>query len=208
MTKGAFRSIQTGLHTLGYTPGPIDGMDGPKTRMAALAFGSDAPGKPAAGVIKPSTSAMIYQGASRHPVREIIVHCSATRPEWMDGRPIAEKVAEIRRWHLANGWNDIGYHWIIDRPGKVLVGRGETVIGAHTVGKNSGTIGVCLIGGHGSAETDSFSDHYTRAQDVTLGQMIDAISSRTQIERVSGHNEYAAKACPGFNVPKWIEGRA
>lgn len=207
MTKEAFRSIQTGLHALGYGPGPIDGLDGPKTRMAALAFGTDAPGKPAAGVIKPSSTAMIYQGAAGRPVREIIVHCSATRPDWMAGRPIAEKVAEIRRWHLANGWKDIGYHWIIDRDGKVLAGRGETVIGAHTVGRNSGTIGICLIGGHGSAETDSFSMHFTHQQDVTLGQMIDAISSRTQIERVSGHNEYAAKACPGFNVPAWMKGK-
>lgn len=207
MTKEAFRSIQTGLHALGYAPGPIDGFDGPKTRMAALAFGTDAPGKPAAAVIKPATKAMIYQGAARHPVREIIVHCSATRPDWMVGRPIAEKVAEIRRWHLANGWNDIGYHWLIDRDGKVLAGRAETAIGAHTVGRNSGTIGVCLIGGHGSAETDSFADHFTHQQDVTLGQMIDAISSRTQIERVSGHQDYAAKACPGFNVPAWMKGK-
>lgn len=207
MTKQAFRSIQTGLHALGYAPGPIDGLDGPKTRMAALAFGSDAPSKPSAAVIKPSTRAMIYQGTARHPVREIVVHCSATRPDWMDDRPIAEKVAEIRRWHLANGWNDIGYHWIIDRDGKVLAGRAETVIGAGVAGHNSGVIHVCVIGGHGSAETDSFGDHFTLAQKVTLGQMIDAISSRTQIERVSGHNEYAAKACPGFNVPAWMKGK-
>lgn len=207
MTKEAFRSVQTGLHALGYRPGPIDGRDGPKTRAAALAFGQGAPAKPAAGVIKPSTKAMIHQGAARHPVREIIVHCSATRPDWMAGRPIADKVAEIRRWHLANGWSDIGYHWIIDRDGKVLAGRPETVIGAHTVGRNAGSIGVCLIGGHGSAETDSFSDHFTRAQDITLGQMIDAISARAQIERVSGHNECAAKACPGFNVPAWMKGK-
>ncbi|MCZ0963903.1 peptidoglycan-binding domain-containing protein [Paracoccus benzoatiresistens] len=91
MTKDAFRSIQTGLHALGYTPGPIDGIDGPKTRKAALAFGSDAPAKPSAGVIRPSTKAMIYQGSAHYTVREIVVHCSATRPDWMEGRLIAEK---------------------------------------------------------------------------------------------------------------------
>ena len=208
MSKEAFRSIQTGLHALGYSPGPIDGYDGPKTRAAAIEFGKGAPAKPATGVVTPSTGAMIYQGAAKHPVREIIVHCSATRPDWMAGRPIAERVAEIRRWHLANGWNDIGYHWIIDRDGKVLPGRKETVIGAHTVGRNSGTIGICLIGGFGSAETDRFSDHFTGQQDITLRQMIEAISTRTSIQRISGHNEYAAKACPGFNVPAWLKGLA
>jgi len=210
MSKEAFRSIQTGLHALGYAPGPIDGIDGPKTRAAAAEFGAGATGKPAVGVTKPTTSAMIHQGAARHPVREIAVHCSATRSDWMAGRPLAEKIAEIRRWHMAapNNWADIGYHWIIDRDGKVLPGRAENVIGAGIAGHNAGVIHVCLLGGHGSAETDRFADHFTPPQHITLGQMIDAISAHTRIERVSGHNEYAAKACPGFNVPKWMEGNA
>lgn len=212
MTREAIRSIQTGLNTLGHEPGPIDGLFGNSTRGAAerwLAAG----GKAAAAALEsisaaptPATSAMIFQGAKRHPVREIIVHCAATRPDWMAGRPLAEKAAEIRRWHRANDWSDIGYHWIIDRDGKVLPGRAETVVGAHTVGKNSGTIGICLLGGHGSAETDRFHQHFTPQQDITLRQMIAAISLRTSIQRVSGHHEYAAKACPGFNVPLWLKG--
>ncbi|MBM3604288.1 MAG: hypothetical protein FJX25_05900 [Alphaproteobacteria bacterium] len=209
MTREATRQIQTGLQGLGHDPGPLDGLFGAKTRAAAQAW-LDAGGKPAAPAVtlapKHATSAMIYQGSARHPVREIIVHCAATRPDWMAGRPIAEKVAEIRRWHLANGWRDIGYHWIIDRDGKVLAGRAETVIGSHTIGKNSGTIGICLLGGHGSAETDLFANHFTPQQDITLRQMIEAISSRTGIARISGHNEYAAKACPGFDVSTWLKG--
>ena len=206
MSKDAIRSIQAGLITLGYDLGKAgaDGWFGNDTRRAAQAW-LGAGGKPATPA-KPATSAMIYQGSARYPVREIIVHCSATPPEWMAGRPIAEKLVEIRRWHKANGWSDIGYHWIIDRDGKVLAGRAETVIGAHTIGKNTGTIGICLIGGYGSAETDAFGKNFTAQQDITLRQMIDAISSRTGIERISGHNQYAAKACPGFNVPAWSKG--
>lgn len=215
MTRQPTRSIQTGLAALGYDIGKAgaDGWFGRDTRAAGQAW-LDADGKPAPAqapappppVPARPTSTMIYQGAARHAVREIIVHCAATRPDWMAGRPIAEKVAEIRRWHLANGWKDIGYHHIIDRSGIVLAGRPETVIGAHTVGKNSGTIGICLIGGHGSAETDLFAEHFTPQQDITLRQMIDAISTRTAIERVTGHNEYAAKACPGFDVSTWLKG--
>lgn len=207
MTRDAIRSIQTGLAALGHSPGEADGLFGQNTRAATerwLAAGGRAAPTPAAP--KPTTSAMIYQGNARYPVREITVHCAATRPGWMAGQPLADKVAEIRRWHMAapNHWKGIGYHWIIDRDGKVLPGRAENVIGAGVVGHNNGVIHVCLLGGHGSAETDQFPEHFTYSQDVTLRQMIDAISARTQIERISGHNEKAAKACPGFNVPKWL----
>lgn len=153
---------------------------------------------------KPVSQGRILQGKNRVLVEEIIIHTSATRPLWMSGSTLAAKVAEIRSWHRANGWNDIGYHWIIDRDGAYMVGRAETTVGAHTIGKNTGTIGVCLLGGHGSAETDQFFDNYTFEQQEALLLLIEAIRSRTPIKKVSGHNEYAAKACPGFSVPRWL----
>lgn len=213
--RDATRSIQTGLAGLGYDPGPLDGWFGDKTDAAARAWleargRASGPPVPPGVPVAPITTAMIHQGAARYPVREIIVHCSATRPEWMAGRPLAEKVAEIRRWHMQDrGWKDIGYHWIIDRPGGVMHGRPETVIGAHTAdnNKNRGTLGICLIGGHGSAATDAFAAHFTVQQDLTLRQMISAISLRTAIDRVTGHNDHtAAKACPGFKVAPWFKG--
>ena len=69
---------------------------------------------------------MIYQGTARYPVIEIILHCADTRPDWMAGQSLADKVAEIRRWHVQQrGWRDIGYHWVIDRDGAVAPGRGS-----------------------------------------------------------------------------------
>lgn len=140
-------------------------------------------------------------------IREIIIHSAATRPSWMAELPLTSKVAEIRRWHLANGWKDIGYHWIIDRDGKVANGRDEMDTGAHTQGHNTGTIGICLIGGHGSNATDLFDSHYTPEQDAALRKLIADIKDRHQIKKISGHNDYAAKACPGFNVAQWLTGK-
>lgn len=139
---------------------------------------------------------------------EIIVHCSATRPDWMANAKTSAKVAEIRRWHVADrGWKDIGYHFLIDRDGTVAFGRPLGQIGAHVAGRNTGTIGVCLIGGHGSAETDFFSEHFTAAQEKALRKLLaDLIWAHPTITRVSGHNQWAAKACPGFNVPAWYVG--
>ncbi len=197
--------IQTGLRDLGgYQPGPIDGLWGPRT-SSALALWVETGGRAPSSFVRPTTSALIYQGSARYPVREIVLHCSATRPSWMAGDGFAAQYAEIRRWHMQdNGWRNIGYHWVIARDGALRAGRPETEIGAHVVERNQGTIGICLIGGHGSSETDRFHQHFTAAQDTAARQLLQAIGMRTRIEVISGHNEYAANACPGFNVTQWL----
>ena len=142
-------------------------------------------------------------------LNEIIIHCSATRADWMRGAKTSAKVAEIKLWHTRDrGWRDIGYHYLIDRDGTVATGRALDKIGAHVQGRNTGTIGVCLIGGHGSAETDQFAKHFTPGQERSLRKLIgDLRSAYPTIARVTGHNQFAAKACPGFNVPKWYGGQ-
>ncbi|MDP2358620.1 MAG: N-acetylmuramoyl-L-alanine amidase [Beijerinckiaceae bacterium] len=137
-------------------------------------------------------------------VDTIFVHCAATRADWYAGRSLADKVAEITRWHKANGWATIGYHWLIDRDGQTARGRPENVVGAHVANHNTGSIGICLIGGHGSNENDPFEKNYTPAQEESLRDLIDEIKDRTPITKIRGHNEVAAKACPGFNVSRWL----
>ncbi|WP_306116856.1 MULTISPECIES: N-acetylmuramoyl-L-alanine amidase [unclassified Roseovarius] len=203
----AVTSIQQALNALGYNPGPIDGDFGRRTRKAAEDWlhndGEAAAMQQVAAAT--STGGMIYQGRARHAVDEIIVHCTATRPEWYAGRSVEEKAAEIRRWHVSDrGWTDIGYHYLIDRDGSVAKGRAETVVGAHVRGHNPGTISISLIGGFGSSETDAFSDNFTDAQDATLRDLIADIRGRTLIGKISGHNDYAQKACPGFTVSEWL----
>lgn len=129
--------------------------------------------------------------------------CTVLKPGstgWPGG-PLAEKVAEIRRWHVQQrGWRDIGYHWVIDRDGAVAPERAETEIGAHVEGHNAGTIGVCLLGGYGAGADDPFEKNFTAVQKAALLKLIGEIKGRTTIRKVSGQNDYAAKACPGFRT--------
>ena len=131
---------------------------------------------------------------------EIILHASATRPEWLKSRPLSRKIAEITSWHRARKFRTIGYHWIIDRSGEVLPGRPETEQGAHVKGHNRNTLGICLIGGFGGAATDKFNDHFTAAQRIALTDLIADIQTRHKITKLSGHNEYANKGCPCFDA--------
>jgi hypothetical protein len=138
-------------------------------------------------------------------INQVIVHCTATRPAWMEGRPLAEKRAEIKRWHTdERGWQDIGYHWLIDRDGTYIEGRPEAHIGAHVAGRNADSIGIALIGGHGSNENDDASEHFTGPQLDALRAMLDRLKAQYPGATVHGHNEFAAKACPGFNVTAFL----
>lgn len=206
MSNGV-KMIQMGLQEEGFSPGIIDGIDGPKTRAAAVAWGrrTDPPARPTTAAAKAAPGPMIYQGSQRFPVREIVLHCSDTRPSWMAKEGLEAQIAEIRRWHMQDrGWHDIGYHWITGRDGRYLPGRPVTRVGAGVEGHNEGVIHCCLIGGHGAAKTDPFLRHFTLEQDVAMRRLIAMLSTQTEITRISGHNNYAAKACPGFDVAQWL----
>lgn len=138
---------------------------------------------------------------------EIIVHAAVTPPNWRAGQSTAERVAEVRRWHVEdNGWSDIGYHYMIDRDGTVAIGRPLERPGAHVRGHNRTTVGICLFGGYQGTASDEFSDNFTPEQDIALRDLIERLETEyPSITKVSGHNEYAAKACPCFNVKRWLK---
>ena len=143
-------------------------------------------------------------------ISQIVIHCAATRPEWMDGQSAQAKVDEIDKWHRDRGFRKIGYHYFIDRDGVVVRGRDIQEEGAHTLGQNKDSIGICLAGGHGSAMNDPFSKNYTDAQDQALRVLINELQVRIPgIKKISGHNDYTkAKACPGFQVSRWLANKS
>lgn len=138
-------------------------------------------------------------------INEAVIHCTATRPDFMQGFSTAAKVSEVRRWHMQDrGWSDIGYHFLIDRSGQVAPGRPVARAGAHVKGHNKDTIGIALFGGHGSSKTDKFEQHFTAAQDAALRKLLSDLKQQYGFDRVTGHNQWAAKACPGFLVKEWL----
>lgn len=127
------------------------------------------------------------------PIDEIIIHCAAT-PEGKDFT-----VADIRAWHKARGWSDIGYHYVVYRDGRVMLGRPVGQIGAHAAGHNTGTIGITYIGGV-SADGRTAKDTRTPMQRASLLWLTEQLAAKHGVSKVTGHNQYAAKACPSFDV--------
>ena len=143
-------------------------------------------------------------------INEIIIHCSDTRPGWMQGTTCKDKVAEIRRWHKTERnprFIDIGYHYIIDRDGTIERGRDDRTVGAHCYGNNKCSLGVCLLGGHGGSSNDRFRDNFTEEQDAALKELLVQLRAEYNIKTIRGHNDVpdAGKSCPCFKVKRWLK---
>lgn len=129
------------------------------------------------------------------PITEIIVHCTATPA----GRSV--KVCDVDRWHRQQGWKGIGYHYLIGLGGEIWQGRSEDEPGAHCVGHNQNSIGVCYVGGLNEKMLPK--DTRTPVQTAAMIKLIKSLKAKYPKATVHGHNEYAAKACPCFDVQKW-----
>lgn len=133
-------------------------------------------------------------------INRIILHCTATP----DGRH--HTVEEVKRWHTApppngRGWKDIGYHFLIYLDGSVHAGRPIAEAGAHTKNHNDDSIGVCYVGGVGKDMQPK--DTRTPEQKKAMDNLIAILKHVYPGSTVHGHCEYAAKACPSFNVDEY-----
>ncbi len=127
-------------------------------------------------------------------IDKIIIHCSATKA----GQHFT--IENIDQWHRARGFAKIGYHYVIYLDGTVHRGRPEEEMGAHCLGQNSSSVGICYIGGLDAEGKPC--DTRTEAQKASLVSLVDDLKVKYRNAKVYGHNEFAAKACPCFDVKK------
>ena len=74
-------------------------------------------------------------------IKKIIIHCTGTKK----GDRISRE--QIKKWHLERGFEEIGYHYIIEIDGNVQIGRPLHLVGAHCYGQNDDSIGIAYVGG-------------------------------------------------------------
>ncbi len=146
-------------------------------------------------------------------LNNIIIHCSDSE---------FGSAADIRRWHTAQGWSDIGYHFVIlngvvcaqakgqtrlilscmdgcIEAGRHIDGDGiltGTEVGAHTLGYNDSSIGICLIG----------IKTFTAKQFLSLAKLITELKAAFPVQVIKGHYQVSSnRTCPNFNVPAFLQ---
>lgn len=189
------KHLQTYLHLM------ADGIFGPLTEEAVKEF-QKSHGLVADGIVGAKTWAIIEADEakrvvsivkSKRNIKEIIIHCSDT-PEGKDFT-----VADIRAWHKARNFSDIGYHYVIYRDGSVHLGRDINIAGAHCTNHNTISIGICYIGGREAGSTRP-KDTRTDAQKKALLKLLKDLKKLYPNATIHGHKEFANKACPCFEV--------
>lgn len=172
----------------------VDGIFGPLTEEAVKDF-QRSNGLKVDGIVGANTLSKLNLSVNKRNIKEIIVHCSAT-PEGKDFT-----VADIKRWHLARGFSDIGYHYVIYRDGSIHTGRDESIIGAHCTGHNTNSIGVCYIGGCVS-NGKTPKDTRTPQQKQSLVKLLKELKTKYPQASIHNHRDFANKACPSFDATK------
>ena len=159
------------------------------------------------------------------PITKLFVHHTVTSPDGADPDPAAT-VRAIYAYHVqGNGWDDIGYNFLVDAQGRIYEGRwardyasgekptGEDlnengVVGAHVLNHNSGSAGVAMLGDFSNGEpTTAARDALVKLMawkadrhdiDVTGNdpfQSSDGIVST--FPNLGGHRDAGQTECPG-----------
>ena len=128
-------------------------------------------------------------------------------PKWIighhtggtDANPLADTskhtASIVESWHLKKGWDGIGYHYFISLAGTISQGRPEHVQGAHTIGYNRNSIGICLAGNFDATMP-------SQAQEIALRELLKDIRTRYNIplSNLVPHRKFANKSCFGRNL--------
>ena len=137
---------------------------------------------------------------SDREVRLLVIHCSATRCDR------AFPVEALRAAHLARGFTDIGYHFYITRDGVLHACRPIRQMGAHAIGWNRHSIGICYEGG--LDPQGHSADTRTWAQKCTLVALLRQLHLDYPQAQILGHYQLSPtirKACPCFDAQREYE---
>lgn len=141
----------------------------------------------------------------------LIVHHSATSNSLTDYYNV---VRNIYLYHTqVNGWSDIGYNYLIAPDGTIFKGRDpgtgeqDLVLGAHFCGRNTTTMGVCMLGDYRSVEP---TEKALRSLESLLAWKatrddldVFGVASHPlndQLPTIAGHRQGCATECPGAKV--------
>ena len=159
-------------------------------------------------------------------IRKLVVHHTATPNDYATRAEAESYLRSMYHYHaVTRGWSDIGYNFVVDKFGTIYEGRwsrdyaganpsgddaqGNGVVGAHTGGWNSGSVGIALLGTYTtkniSPATRTSLERLLAWEAARNGIDPEATQpftnpvsgARTTTPNIAGHRDYGSTECPG-----------
>lgn len=123
------------------------------------------------------------------------------------GDALSRTPQAVEEKHMgSNGWDDVGYHYLIHPNGTFYEGRRLGLKGAHIAGANTGKIGILMIGDFDHQWWDR-DDTLTQSHLSNLRALIRTLRSYFCIDTLGGHSEFPGQGdgCPGSELLPKVE---
>jgi hypothetical protein len=151
-------------------------------------------------------------------VKAAFVHHSASGNNYRCAQA-SSVIRSIYRYHVkSSGWRDIGYNFLVDKCGTIYEGRAggvaKPVMGAHTRGFNSKSMGIAVLGSFGAANPPAAAvkavarltawklglygaNPRGKTHLTSGGGNLYRKGRKVRLNVISGHRDGFATACPG-----------
>lgn len=109
-------------------------------------------------------------------------------------------VEKIHFIHLQKGWAGIGYHFYITKDGKIYEGRPINTVGAHCIGYNATSIGICLDG-------DFRKEFPTEKQIESLKELVNQLVKDYKLNKekdIYNHSDLYKTLCPVYKLKEEV----
>jgi hypothetical protein len=135
---------------------------------------------------------------TRHaPFYFTLHHTQAHYPKTFDDAVI--EMQFIQDFHQnGRGWNDIAYHFLIDPAGNVFEGRPVNVIGSHVKDRNTGNVGISIMGNYHAPAHDKFTQ-LTQDSFVAVARYVKD-TYEIKVSSFYAHRELGNTDCPGDDL--------
>ena len=138
------------------------------------------------GVIAPRLGELVFDWN----YSTVVIHHS--------GNSGMKKPSLIEELHLIDhNWDDVGYHYLVHPEGRIYEGRSIVYKGSHVRGKNTGKIGILMMGDYDEQWWDD-DDSLTAKHLSTLRSLIITLKVHFPLVTLGGHKDFlAGYSCPG-----------
>lgn len=108
------------------------------------------------------------------------------------------RLRQTQAFHMdTRGYCDIAYNFLMSRDARVWEGRGDGVLGGHTLNQNAGNMALCIIGTY---TTDTLTPQQSCGVAGWMAWQSSLHGITLNRTNIKGHREWGATACPGDTV--------